>query len=167
MIITKITLLVTVLLSLGVIQGCASKPVFETENVDQALTPKAVIEQIETFTGQKVLWGGTILDLKNLETQTQIELLAYPLSASDRPLLDQDPIGRFIVKQAGFLEPTRYVQGRWLTILGEVEGLDLGKVGDTTYQYPVIRAQQIHLWPRPGESTRGRVQFGIGISIHN
>ncbi len=163
----RIHLLLILMMALGVLQGCASTPLFDTENVDQTLTPTTVINQAETALGKQVLWGGTIIDIQNLETETQIELLAYPLSASKRPLLSQAPLGRFIVKQSGFLEPTTYAQGRWMTTLGTVTALELGKVGNSSYQYPVIRAQQIQLWKKPGESNRGRVQFGIGISIHN
>ena len=147
--------------------GCASTKVFETEGVDQSLTPNGVVTQRQLAINEQVLWGGTILGIQNLEASTQIEILAYPLNSSQRPLVSDQPLGRFILRKAGFLEPNTFTQGRWMTVLGQVESLETGKVGATTYQYPVVDAQQIKLWPKSGPASRGNFTFGIGIRLQN
>ena len=149
------------------ISACASRPTFETEGVDQSLTPNAVVERAGLSFGQTILWGGLILGTQNLQASTQIEVLAYPLHSSQRPLLEAKSLGRFILRQAGFLEPNTYAPGRWLTVLGQVESLGTGQIGESVYRYPVVQAQQIRLWPRTGTASHGNVFFGIGINVHN
>ena len=160
----KVFLLLPVLLLIG---GCASTPLFDSEGVDKNLTPNRVVKQGDSALDQRVIWGGTILDLQNLESFTQIELLSYPLSSSNRPLSEQPSSGRFIVKQPGFLEPNSYAQGRWMTVQGQVIGFDDGQVGSSSYRYPLIEAEKLKLWSRPAETSRSNVHFGIGIRIHN
>jgi outer membrane lipoprotein len=144
--------------------GCASAPDFDTSQVDRSLTPQSVIAEPEISRGKIALWGGTILDTRNLKETTQIEVLAYPLNSSERPLLDSKPLGRFIIQQQGYLEPTNYAQGRQLTVLGSVSETQSGKVGETSYTYPVINATQLHLWSQADDSNTS-IHFGLGIGV--
>jgi outer membrane lipoprotein len=146
--------------------GCASTPEFDTSQVDASLTPQSVIAEPEVNRGKVALWGGTILDTRNLQDKTQIEILAYPLDGSHQPRLESKPLGRFIIEHTGFLEPASYAQGRQLTVLGTIGGTQSGQVGESSYSYPVVRDQQLQLWPQPGSSSnRSNVHFGIGIGV--
>jgi outer membrane lipoprotein len=149
----------------ALLSGCASTPEFDTSQVDRSLTPQSVIAEPEISHGKVALWGGTILDTRNLKDRTQIEVLAYPLDAGYRPVLESKPLGRFIIKHSGFLEPATYAQGRLLTVSGSISDMQNGKVGETTYSYPVISDHQLHLWPQTGNSNRSNVHFGVGIGI--
>lgn len=153
------------LIFLLMLAGCASSPKFDTSQVDQSLTPQAVNAEPQESKGKSVLWGGTILDTRNLEDSTQIELLAYPLNSSQRPIQSSKPLGRFIVRQAGYLEPTTYAQGRLLTVLGSVGDSQPGKVGAANYTYPVILADKIQLWSPESEGSNSTFHFGIGIGF--
>jgi outer membrane lipoprotein len=156
---------ILILFLFGMLLGCASAPEFDTSQVDQSLTPQSVIAEPDVSRGKIALWGGTILDTRNLQDQTQIEVLAYPLSSSYRPLLDKKPLGRFIVRQAGFLEPANYAQGRQLTVLGSVSDTQSGKVGESSYTYPVISATQLYLWSESDDFDRTSFHFGLGIGV--
>lgn len=145
--------------------GCAGTPNFDTTKVDKALTPQRVITEPSITLDKIALWGGTILDTHNLKESTQIEVLAYPLDSYHRPLLEQKPLGRFIVKHPGFLEPTTYSQGRLLSVVGSVSGSQSGKIGETSYSYPVIKAQQLHLWSQGDLRGETTFHFGIGIRL--
>ena len=145
--------------------GCASTPKFDTSQVDQSLTPQAVIAEPAASLDKTVLWGGTILDTRNLKDNTQIELLAYPLNKSQRPIQASKPLGRFIVRQSGYLEPTTYAQGRLLTVLGSVGESQQGKVGEASYTYPVIVAEKLQLWSPEKTGNRSSFHFGIGIGF--
>jgi len=147
----------------ALLSGCASTPEFDTSQVDRSLTPQSVIAEPEISLGKVTLWGGTILDTRNLKDVTQIEVLAYPLNASYRPMLESKPLGRFIIKHSGFLEPTTYAQGRLLTVSGSISEMQSGKVGETTNSYPVISDRQLHLWSKTSDSNRSNVHFGVGI----
>lgn len=147
----------------SLLTACASTPVFDTAQVDGALTPTSVIANPVESRGNLALWGGTILDVQNLKDVTQIELLAYPLGSSQRPLQNEKPLGRFLVLQPGFLEPSVYTQGKLLTVLGEIGDSQPGQVGKTSYNYPVIVGQKIHLWSPKDDTSKTRFHFGIGI----
>lgn len=150
---------------IGLLAGCATSPDFDTTKVDRTLTPQSVIAEPEISRGRTVLWGGTILDTHNLENSTQIEVLAYPLNSSHRPALDNQPLGRFIIQQKGYLEPTNYAQGRLVSVLGSVADSQSGKVGETSYTYPVINAQQLHLWSLHDDQSNTSFHFGLGIRL--
>ena len=145
--------------------GCSSSPEFDTTRVDRSLTPQSVIAEQAFSRGKTVLWGGTILDTRNLKEMTQIEMLAYPLNSSYRPQLDRKPLGRFIIRRDGYLEPATFAQGRQMTVLGTVSGYQSGKVGESPYTCPVIAADQLHLWSLADNRTRTSVHFGVGIGM--
>jgi outer membrane lipoprotein len=148
----------------GLLSGCASKPVFDTSDVDETLNPAAVINEQERSLNKRVLWGGTILDMQNMKDSTRIEVLSYPLGSNHRPNLEKKPLGRFLIRQEGFLEPETYVQGRQITVVGKVGKAVNGQVGESDYSFPLIHAQQLQLWSKE-DKVRTNFQFGIGIRL--
>jgi outer membrane lipoprotein len=147
---------------ISLLTGCASTPVFDATQVDKSLIPQNVAAEPSAYLGKTVLWGGIILDTRNLTGSTQLELLAYPLSKDQRPLSNNRPLGRFLINQEGFLDPAIYAQGQKLTVLGSVDNNQQGKVGESIYSYPVINAEQLQLWSAQNES-QTRFSFGLGI----
>ncbi|MDJ0831981.1 MAG: Slp family lipoprotein [Gammaproteobacteria bacterium] len=154
------------LLSLLVI-GCASTPVFDTRQVDTGLTPQQVIDTPSANIGDPVLWGGIILNTRNLGADSLVEVLAFPLDSAQRPKTGTRALGRFMIRYQGLLEPTAYSQGRRLTVLGEIKEIQQLRDGDSDSPQPVVLSQQLQLWPAQDDYRRGGFQFGIGISIHN
>ena len=163
MILARLSLVSLVLLLLN---ACASGPGFDTRKVNLAVTPHSAVAELPATRGRPVLWGGVIINTRNLESYTRLEVLAYPLSRNQMPQRDRDPLGRFILERQGFLEPTSYAKGRMVTIVGTVKGSEKGKVGGADYVYPVIEASELYLWPRDSEySNQSNVHFGIGVGI--
>lgn len=156
--------LLLILSLFSLLAGCASTPKFDATQADKSLTPQHVVADLEAVRGKTVLWGGIILDTRNLADSTQIELLAYPLSRDQIPLPDNRPLGRFLISTRDFLEPASYAQGRKVTVLGQVINIQQGKVGETVYHYPVIQAEQLQLWTEQSGS-KTRFHFGIGIVL--
>lgn len=152
-------------LLLIILTSCASAPEFDTSQVDRSLTPQSVIAEPDLSRGKIALWGGTILDIRNMKESTQIEVLAYQLNTYNRPLLESKPLGRFIVQHAGYLEPTSFAQGRQISVLGEVTKSQSGNVGESTYTYPVINGRQLHLWSSNDNRNRTSFHFGVGIGL--
>jgi len=161
----KLLSLASLSLLIGLLTSCAITPDFDTTKVDQALTPKSVVAESSLSHGKIVLWGGTIIEIHNLKNSTQIEVLAYPLNSSHRPMQESQPLGRFIIQNKGYLEPSNYAQGRLLTVLGSVSKSQSGKVGESSYIYPVINAQQLHLWSLNDDQNNTSFHFGIGIRL--
>ena len=144
------------------LSACASVPNFNTYGVDRALTPRGVVAAPQPAAGKLVLWGGVIMSTLNLKDRTQIEVLAYPLDAKERPKQKSDPLGRFILEQAGYLEPASYAEGRLITVAGTVTGALPGTVGESDYTFPLVTARQLTLWPRYRRGDGTGVHFGVG-----
>jgi len=149
----------------SLLMSCASTPLFDDSQVSLSLTPQMVIAEPDNNRGKNVLWGGTILEITNLKNSTQIEVLAYSLRSSYRPKIKGKPLGRFIVLQQGYLEPTEYAQGKLLTVLGGVSDIQAGNVGESTYLFPVINAQQLKLWTVKNEKYRSSFHIGLGVRL--
>jgi len=159
--------ILTCLLLLTLLTACASGPRYDTGDINLQITPLQVVSESGQWQDARVLWGGLIVASANLRDKTQIEILAYPLDSSQRPVTDKAPMGRFLAQQPGYLETTDYTQGRLLTITGTVQGITTGKVGESEYTYPVVRLADHYLWPQRDGSPETRVHFGIGVQIRN
>lgn len=149
--------------------GCASSPEFDETGVDRSLTPKLAADRGQDIVGQRVIWGGTIIDSRNLEDDTRLEVLGYPLNDWERPRDSGSAQGRFLVLKSGYLETADYAPGRQITVVGPIEALQEGRIGESAYTYPVVRADTLHLWePESSRSSSGpRVNFGIGVIFSN
>lgn len=147
--------------------GCASTPLFDASNVDTGLTPKSATADVAASRGKAVIWGGIVIAASNLKSQTEFEILAYPLDSKFRPRTDDRPLGRFIARQDGYLETADYTQGRLLTVSGVFEDTNLGRIGDSEYTYPVVRIDRLHLWPKQSDESGTRFHFGVGVMFHN
>lgn len=156
-------LVVTVLLV-----GCASNPPFDATAVETALTPAAALANPVESKGSLVIWGGTVVEARNLEGFTELEVLSYPLEDNQRPNLDQVPQGRFKARRPGYLETVDFAPGRQVTVKGTVDEPLTGTVGEASYQFAVVDVQQIELWNRRSRlESQPQVHFGIGVVIGN
>ena len=149
------------------LNACASSTGFRLDGVDRQLTPAQARATPDRALGQKVLWGGVIVDSRNLKDHTRIEVVSYPLDRDLRPDIEARPGTRFLLENAGYLETADYAAGRELSTVGTVTGTVKGKIGEADYIYIRLRADQLHLWPkeRPAPS-EPQLHFGIGIILH-
>jgi outer membrane lipoprotein len=139
------TLVSTAVLLLTV--GCPS-PVSKSvrKELDPNLTFQALRERPDAHEGEWVLLGGTIIETRNKQEGTVIEVLQKRLNRRGEPKEEDDTEGRFLVFADRFLDPVVYNEGRKITIAGTVEGGHVEKIGEVDYVYPVLRAREIHLW---------------------
>src|ERR671926_144044 len=98
--------------------ACASGPGISTEGVNETVTPRQAVVEIEHLRGEEVLWGGMIVSSTNLENSTRLEVLAYPLDSSQRPDTSANPTGRFLALKQGYLETVDYSPGKRVTVKG-------------------------------------------------
>jgi outer membrane lipoprotein len=113
------------------------------------------------------LWGGVIVEVRNLEDSTWIEVVSYPLRRQ-QPLSGGITDGRFLLRAPGFLDPVDHRVGRRLTARGRISGFEDGRIGEVLYRFPVLEVDELHLWPDGPDVERGGwggVRFGIGIGI--
>jgi len=97
--------------------------------------------------GTEIRWGGMILETRPDAQQTCFEILSRPLQKSMRPADSDQTLGRFIACKSGFHDPEVFARGREVTLTGVIERIDVRKVGEFDYAYPVVRAGFVTMWP--------------------
>ncbi len=154
------------LLMVVLVSGCAGNPPFSVEKlvmVDRGLTPQQV-SQNNIAPKTTVLWGGVIVGSSNMSDYTELTVLGYPLDSGQRPETARAPIGRFLVRRSEYLEPLIYAPKREITVMGMVEEIKEGRVGDSLYRYPIVQTDRIYLWPlRSAGASRFSIGVGVGI----
>ncbi|MCC5856611.1 MAG: Slp family lipoprotein [Ectothiorhodospiraceae bacterium] len=155
------------LCTLPVLAGCATGPGFPTEHVNTELVARAASATAEGARGERVIWGGRIIQTEPEDRETRMEVLAYPLQRNQKPDTTEGSQGRFLVVHPGYLEPADYAPDRLITVTGELDQPRKGRIGEAEYRYPVVHAEALHLWPREPQRVREepRVRFGVGVMI--
>ena len=160
----KLGTLAGVLVAALVLGACASTPIdLDERGVEPERVVAAQVAGDASLARGTVLWGGTIIGTANLDSGSQLEVLAHPLDRTQRPQVALPSQGRFIVASDDYLEPLDYAEGRQLTVLGALDGLDEVSVGEARRELPVVRATDLHLWRGDGARGRTGLTFGIGI----
>lgn len=114
---------------------------------------KTLVAQADQYRGRTVILGGYILETRNLESETIINVLQVPLRIGEEPDFKDRSEGRFLVYQQGFLDPEIYSKDRVITVAGEVIGSGSEEIGGNRIQYLKINSREIYLWPE--YETRG------------
>lgn len=146
--------------------GCQSGGGLRLGDEETAVQPNQVAEA-GGFLGRQVAWGGMLVSADNLRDRTRLEILSFPLDGEGRPQVDEAPGGRFQADYFGFLDPIDYAPGRRLTVRGTLGPMRHGKVGESPYDYPVVEAVEVTLWPE--KSSDGGLwppQLHIGIGVY-
>jgi outer membrane lipoprotein len=150
---------------LAMLAGCAGTPPLNTQGVDRSFKSTDALTQQQTGIGKRVLWGGVIVRSENLPQSTELEVLGYSQDRSHRPDTESAPQNRFLIAQPGYLETKDYAPGRTVTVVGTLQQIRDGKVDRFAYQFPVVAAEQLHLWPRSRERSAPGVNFGFGVGF--
>jgi outer membrane lipoprotein len=101
-----------------------------------------------TFRGATVRWGGSVVSVRNLKEETEVEVVARRLDNDGRPREEDKTEGRFLARTTGFLDPSVYAAGREVTVRGRIENVIEQQIGDFRYIYPLVRADEVYLWPQ-------------------
>jgi outer membrane lipoprotein len=148
----------------SLLAACATAPPLDATGARTGLQPYEIADE-PVVDGDTVLWGGMIIEVRNLPDRTEIEVLAYPLDARQRPQLAQPGQGRFIAMLPGFVDPLVYPQGRFLTLRGRLAGATGGAASPTIARHPRVAVEATHLWPRGFRGSGTRIGVGIGIAL--
>jgi len=119
------------------------------DQIDRDVTYGSLAARPDEFKGKVVLLGGTIVQTVPKPSETEIEVVQKPASASGEPHLTDKSEGRFLIVVDRFLDPAIYRSGRDITVAGEVRGSEVRRLGEIDYRYPVITALELYLWRRP------------------
>ena len=128
--------------------GCASQvPLGIREAPADGPALEQVVGNADSYLGQPVRWGGTLIETLNKEAETWLTVLGRPLYKDGEPKVTDDSAGRFIAIVPEFLDPQVYAANRQVTVTGTLLRTEAGKVGDYPYTYPVVQADAWYLWP--------------------
>jgi outer membrane lipoprotein len=116
-----------------------------------------------THTGKVVRLGGVIVQTENRETETVIEILEKPLNRQGKPKPGDISGGRFRVVFEGFLDNAVYRPNRFVTVIGEIIGVETAAIGEASYDYPLLSGREARLWEEGDHFDRPRMHIGIGI----
>jgi len=145
----KLVLTLLLLLSYGSLNGCA--PTFSRQLRQRASPPVSFQELVEHGAGHEgelVILGGYILQTSNEPDGSLLSILQAPLDSRDKPKSRDLSEGRFLVRTKEFLDPEIYGKGRKISVAGKVSGILPQPLGNRLYQYPVVEAEELHLWPK-------------------
>jgi outer membrane lipoprotein len=129
----------------------ACAPAISQKLRDEAGTPVPfpdLLSRPDTYQGRIVILGGYILETQNEPHGSALIVLQTPLGSQDKPKARDLSEGRFVVTTDKFLDPEVYARDLRITVGGRVAGVRELSLGGTTYRYPVIEAQELHLWPK-------------------
>lgn len=140
-----------ILMSALLVSACTTIPE-QLQGDYTSLVPKDISEKnLET----PVRWGGVILETRPETDYTCFEILSKPLQTSMRPKKSDQIEGRFIACKPGFYDPEVFKKGRDVTVTGKIIHLDVRKVGEYDYHFPVVDFDFMILWPE----LRNRVYY--------
>ena len=146
--------------------ACAPAAIYKPSTNAVAAIPAQVAQSPERYAGGAVIWGGRIVQVTNLADHSEVEVLAYPLDASQRPKASDNGNGRFIIVMPGYLEPLNYPPGSLITVSGKISGSHAGTVGEANYVFPLVSSTQSHVWtPSEMNAGRNKINFGVGLGV--
>ena len=147
-----------------ILVACASTP-FDLEQ--RPLSDWSPVQALHdpAARGERAMWGGEIVGVDNRAEQTLVEVIALPLGRQGQPLTDEQPGARFVFSAPGFLEPVVYAPGRYITVVGIIDGQQRLPAGATIILAPRLQAEDWHLWPRDQQRWRSNVQVGFGFGV--
>ena len=150
------------LLVLSTLSACAPAMSQKVrQEADQSLSFPVLANDPDAYKGKIVILGGVIAQTTAKPGQTELEIVQKPLDSSNMPETTDKSDGRFLVITDSFLDPLIYKKDRKITVAGEVVGSEVRKLNELDYRYPVIKSQEVKLWPE----TKSRVPVFLGIGV--
>ncbi len=149
--------------------ACAVTPPFDSAKLsgaDKTLSYQQAVTDSGTLRGRRIVWGGRIIETRNLAQRSEVVVLAYPLDAQMQPLTSTPALGRFVLIWPGYLESADYAPGRRLSVIGDLDGVRDEALGESRYLHPLIQAQYLYLWPlEDGPALSPRFHIGVGVGV--
>lgn len=122
--------------------GCATTP----EPLSGEFSGPTPEQAGDQHVGQRVRWGGSIVDTRPGREETCIEILSRRLDERARPRGGDANQGRFLACREGFEDPAVFEGGRDITVIGTLTGFVEGRIGEFRYVYPRVAADTLFLW---------------------
>lgn len=140
----------SVIALIGFLGGCAHvMSEAGLAGVDRSIPYAEIKKNPETLVGKSVLVGGIIADTRSSGDMMQLEVAQLELLSNGVPDELSHSGGRFLVVSGELLDPVFYRPGSFVTVIGEIKGQRIQKLGGADYRYPLISAKEIRLFREP------------------
>ena len=148
------------------LSACSPAPIYKAAPGTLAVLPAQVAQSPEHYGNGQVIWGGSVIEVRNFPDHSEVEVLAYPLDSSQRPQPNAHAAGRFVAIFPGYVEAFNYPGGSLITVSGQLNGSRSGMVDQAVYVYPLVNVAQSHVWT-PAEMRQGHpdIHFGVGVGV--
>ena len=146
-----------VTITLLILSGCSVISQEIRQDVTRDVTIMAVQSNPEMYQGRKVIWGGSIISLKNLKDFTVIQVLQHPLDVRDRIKTRKESSGRFLVVVSGYLDGEIYKKEKEIIVAGTLDGVRVEPINEMEYAYPVLKPIEMKLFDPIDDSTYERL----------
>ncbi|GAB2504399.1 Slp family lipoprotein [Arenimonas alkanexedens] len=134
------------------LSGCVTAPK-PLQGDYAAATPREA--QQSDLSGQRVRWGGRLLEVERFEAHTCFLMVGEPLGEDARPYARSQGQGRFLACRAGSYDPAVFAPGRSITFTGTLAGSDVHEIAGG-FRLPLLEADVVYLWPEPVGAARVR-----------
>ncbi|MTD39490.1 Slp/YeaY family lipoprotein [Erwinia sp. CPCC 100877] len=104
-----------------------------------------VMNAPQLYVGQEARFGGRVVDIRNLQGSTRLEIATVPLDVSAAPVLGAASVGRIYADVSQFLDPVDF-RNRLITVVGPITGTEKGTIGKTPYNYLVMQVNGFKRW---------------------
>ena len=136
--------------ALMVLSGCAHVISEESRRqVDPTIVFGNLREAPDRYLGKQVMLGGIIAAARNNREGGQLEVVQFDLDRLGVPQVSWGSAGRFLATSPLFLDPVVFMQGRLVTLVGEVKGKMTRPLDEVEYTYPIVAIREIHVVNSP------------------
>lgn len=126
--------------------ACATAPLPAAKGQVSELTLQQA--QTKEAVGTRVRWGGMIVSVMPLKSESCFEVLSRPLDSGGEPRLTDQTDGRFIACGAEFRDPAAYPAGRAISFVGTVQAATTCRIGEFDQRCPRLTIESLYLWPQ-------------------
>ncbi len=127
--------------------GCSGLPPTIEDPPAFDLAYSYAVQDATRYKNMPVRWGGVIAEVDNEQNASFIQILLYPLNSWGRPMLDEQPQGRFVAKSTKFLDPLVYAKNSEITVAGTLSGNINRTIGQKAMTLPLVSSITLYLWP--------------------
>lgn len=134
--------------------------------VDRDLSFAELRREPERYNGRHLLLGGTIVDVRNRNNGSELELVQLKTDESGEIIDTASSGGRFLALSSSFLDPAIYRPGLLVSLVGEVSGKRIMILDEVNYTYPMLIISEIHIWKPEELRAPPTFHFGVGVGTY-
>lgn len=130
-----------------VLTACSSLPPTIENPPAFDLAYSYAVQDTARYKNMSVRWGGVVAEVDNEQNASLVQVLLYPLNNYGRPMVDEQPQGRFVIKSTQFLDPLVYSKNSEITVAGTLTGTINRTIGKRVMTLPLVLSSTLYLWP--------------------